>query len=675
MTNEKYFNAVDWKYGFDIAKKLEGFRSNPDLGYRSVGSQAEKDTGDFLFEEMDRIGLSDVTRDYFPVDTWVFKKAELSLSAEGGERVTFLLGGYQTHIKTHGHKKYQVVNVGEGTEKDYQDKDVYGKLVLIEIDQKNQWWLNYPALEAFLHGAAAVLAMQKGGFSQCSPEALNAQDICGPANAPVFSISQKDGQRLKQLIEQTEHKEYTVMLDADSTIGTGESCNIIGCIPGVSSEQMILLSAHYDSYFSGFQDNNAAVGALFAIAKAFLRSGFKPQKTIVFCAVAAEEWGVANSLYDYLIGSYHEIFELRPHWRGQAIVNINFELPAYRHYEKGRIRASYEYQTFIQEFLDNCDFPEFAEVYPQGMETVAPPCAMSDDFVFSLGGIPTCMQDFVDSPFQSTRYHTQFDTDETFQQNVFLAHIKLYGLLVQAFDQLVLPPIDFSKRLSALKSTLPEEGEYLPVIQKIAEGEKLGEALKDYIWSKNEKGRQLFAGKDREKYEMYVQIQQENYKSYLQMFHYLEEHFVRLDWDGNVIFPHETFAKNVGHLEAVMSYLDQDQRTKALEELVKIDNNRFYQYFSKECCDYFTSYVLDQPKDRLKWGKGMVAGSEPLYLEIKGLEGEEEIEELKKELVLLAGVKEHQTKRLGMELKQLAENLQQFYFLGEQIKRKWRSEP
>ena len=58
---------------------------------------------------------------------------------------------------------------------------------------------------------------------------------------------------------------------------------------------MVLLSAHYDSYFSGFQDDNTAVAMMFGIAKTLIESGFKPNNTIVFCAMAAEEWGVVDS--------------------------------------------------------------------------------------------------------------------------------------------------------------------------------------------------------------------------------------------------------------------------------------------------------------------------------------------------------------------------------------------
>ena len=63
---------------------------------------------------------------------------------------------------------------------------------------------------------------------------------------------------LKELLKEKE--EIPVFFDADSQVMP--SCttyNICGRIPGKHPERMILLSAHYDSYFSGFQDDNTAV--------------------------------------------------------------------------------------------------------------------------------------------------------------------------------------------------------------------------------------------------------------------------------------------------------------------------------------------------------------------------------------------------------------------------------
>ena len=56
--------------------------------------------------------------------------------------------------------------------------------------------------------------------------------------------------------------------DADTEVIKDQyTYNIVGKIPGTDSDSMILLSAHYDSYFEGFQDDNAAVAMIIGIAR------------------------------------------------------------------------------------------------------------------------------------------------------------------------------------------------------------------------------------------------------------------------------------------------------------------------------------------------------------------------------------------------------------------------
>ena len=60
-----------------------------------------------------------------------------------------------------------------------------------------------------------------------------------------------------------------------------------------------MLSAHYDSYFDGFQDDNTAVAMMFGIAKALIDARIQLDNTILICAMAAEEWGVIDSDFDW----------------------------------------------------------------------------------------------------------------------------------------------------------------------------------------------------------------------------------------------------------------------------------------------------------------------------------------------------------------------------------------
>ena len=82
------------------------------------------------------------------------------------------------------------------------------------------------------------------------------------------------------------------------------------------TDSMILLSAHYDSYFDGFQDDNAAVAMMLGIARSLVKGGYKPAHTLVFCAMAAEEWGIIDSKYDWSTGAYNQVFRVHPDLAG-----------------------------------------------------------------------------------------------------------------------------------------------------------------------------------------------------------------------------------------------------------------------------------------------------------------------------------------------------------------------
>ena len=75
---------------------------------------------------------------------------------------------------------------------------------------------------------------------------------------------------------------YRGVLDGDTKVEENRTTyNIIGELPGQEEGVMLLLSAHYDSYFNGFQDDNAAAAMVLGIARTLIRSGYKPARP--FC--------------------------------------------------------------------------------------------------------------------------------------------------------------------------------------------------------------------------------------------------------------------------------------------------------------------------------------------------------------------------------------------------------
>jgi len=64
-----------------------------------------------------------------------------------------------------------------------------------------------------------------------------------------------------------------------------------------------------------------AIALMFGIARTLLRIGYQPEKTIVFCCMAAEEWGIENSKYDWSTGAWQQVFKIRPEWQGKVIAD------------------------------------------------------------------------------------------------------------------------------------------------------------------------------------------------------------------------------------------------------------------------------------------------------------------------------------------------------------------
>lgn len=619
-----YLAFLDVNYSYRFAKQMEQFKSNPVLGYRTAGSRAEFETGELLFHEMKRIGLTNVVKDAFTLDTWEFKHARLSYTGADKAVRQFELGAYQTNFQTDGAEEFSIVYAGKGTSDDLAELDVKDKLVLIDINQRDDWWISYPVYQAHLHGAAAVIAVQNNGYGQVDSTALNAQNIAGPADAPAFSLSQADARLLKEHIAAC-GGQAQVAFDACSVVGfDGTSYNIVGTIPGRNPDSMLLMSAHYDSYFSGFQDDNAAVALMLSIARSVTASGYQPEKTLVFCAMAAEEWGISNSKYDWSTGAYNQIFRVHPEWVGKVEADINFELPAYAHDTQDVIRCVYEYSTFLTAFT--AGVPDITCLYPDGLSIVSPVMTWSDDFSMAIAGVPSLVNDFAEGSYMETHYHTQFDNDDAYNENIYRFHHALYGTLLLAYDRCAVAPLDFVPRLTALKDSIDIErmvqcgANVSGLILSINRVLTHAELLHKQVCILNHQYACALDRGDREAARHLYQVSRELNAGLLAAFRFCEDHFTRLSWHDAVLFPHEYAQINLAHLDGALRALKSGDLDGTLDNwLHRIDTNWYAYYFEDAVCRYFNDYVLHQPAERLMWGAGRICGLVDLSATVKSL--------------------------------------------------------
>lgn len=131
---------------------------------------------------------------------------------------------------------------------------------MAEINQREEWWINFPVYQAKLKGAIGFVAVQAGGYGEVADNALNAQDIAGPCDAPAFSISRTDADFIKRCMakeaenEEASGRECTVLFDAyTKVVPDSSSYNIVGEIPGETGQDDTSVKGLTTRIFRDFQ--------------------------------------------------------------------------------------------------------------------------------------------------------------------------------------------------------------------------------------------------------------------------------------------------------------------------------------------------------------------------------------------------------------------------------------
>lgn len=615
---ESFLNAVSPDYAYDIAYELT---TNPDffnseLGGRTAGSDAEHAAADYLVQTMEAIGLSDVEKVAADCDRWQFNGA--SFTVDG---VSYPVYSYATASTPSEGITAEVVYVGKGTMWDYEGLDVTGKIVLIDIDQRNDWWITYPMLEAQHQGAAAILAANVGGFSQIADDALNCQDICGPTAIPTLSIGLSDSQEIQEKLA-AGPVTATLVVDNEVNVGEGTTYNIMGRIPGKSSDHQILVGGHYDVHFKGFQDDNCAVGLVLAMAKAMIDSGYQPENDLVFCLHGAEEWGSSYTQYDWTVGAWEMINRVHPDWVGKTLAFLNFELPAYEFDTYTSSYSAPEMYAMLDYFVNEYPYsPEPEGCFEDGVLTEGyQTYTYSDDFSYYAAGVPSTVNGFLLQkdmetvfPFYEEIYHSQYDTPETYNEAVMNFNIRYYGALAMYIDQTPALYLDFTAQYDRILASLDEElltrvGVDMDAYHTALEAlEETAQAMSEEICSVNEAYAEARNAQDTAKMEELWNRGRELTAQNLTAFAYAQKHLLGLMYERPIV-PHEAPQENITLCENIISCLEEGQVATAVDEYAWTVNNVlewYAMYFSPEVIAIQDDMLWGESNaDNLYWGTG-----------------------------------------------------------------------
>ncbi|MDR1292672.1 MAG: M28 family peptidase [Clostridiales Family XIII bacterium] len=455
---DEYAKAVDTEFCKTVASQLAALGDDPALGFRSAGSPAEEDAANLLAQTMKDIGLENVTVDRSETDGWTFGGADITFEGADGTAATAVLGGYQTNIVA-DNERLPLVYL-DGTAAGYEGVDVAGKLVLMDIDQEGEWWINYPAYQAHIKGARAIVACS--GMEEGIDARIGSQDICGGADAPALAISASDRDAIRRAIYENGYesggaRQIDVTLNADSVVEEDKgSRNIWGEIPGETDESIMFI-AHYDGYYHSFYDDASGVGIVLGIAKAMRDGGVKPEKTFRFILHGAEEWGRTGTEADWATGAYEQIVNIRPEWaeRAFALFNIDsgYPLASMRGFD---INVPAELEDFARASVSSFGDRSSVSVTPE----MSPPSSYREDFIYNACGVPTFATEGGegDEQYFASMYHSNMDDMEVggYSDAGALGISRYIGYTALLLDRTPLRPLKFADRLDVLKETLQD---------------------------------------------------------------------------------------------------------------------------------------------------------------------------------------------------------------------------
>ncbi|MGL4791805.1 MAG: M20/M25/M40 family metallo-hydrolase, partial [Anaerotignaceae bacterium] len=603
---EKFQEVLDIQFSEEVIDYISSLGDNPDVGNRSSGSKAEQETADFIMKKFEEIGLTNITKDTITVDTWSFNKARIYY----GDDQYISVGGYATQLVA-DMQAAEIVYVGKGTEADYEGVDVSGKFVLIDIDQLNEWWISHPAYQAHVKGAAGVIAVSVDGYALYDDDTIGVQDVCLDKDIPVLAISRNGAEILKGLMEENSGVAQ-VVLDVESIITeNGQGQNVWAEISG-ETDEVIYIMAHIDGYFHAFFDDASGVGTMLGIAKAIVDSGYTPNKTIRFIGHGSEEWGKTGVEYDWATGSFKQIMEVHPEWAEDAFAIINLDgFYAVEGQKNFAIATSYELNNFtaksIEGLTDNTEY--FIDV-------ISPTTCYTEDFSYSQAGIPTIVASgggLQEEPYRNLAYHSSADTKELgFDRDFFKLYHEVFGNALLDLDLLAIRPMDFATRFEAMKESYT--GEDIDFDKAI----EVSTTLRNYIDSINTD----YALAVSENPEKAKEIRQNAITINTWLYELnkeVQQNFVRFNWEGEIIFPHEQPQNNIYYIEGGLEALNAGNGQLAYDDYIYgVDYNWYAYDFDRETFNYNVSRVRDNAVGT--WGEGLLDNpNEDLFDVIKSL--------------------------------------------------------
>ena len=220
---------------------------------------------------------------------------------------------------------------------------------------------------------------------------------------------------------------------------------MVGVLPGRTDGSPIVIGGHHDCWFGAAFDDATGVAATLAIAKALVDAGYEPEHPIVFTSHTAEEYGRADSAFDWLIGAWWQIAHEHPEWSQEALLYVNIEGTGMA-CPMG-IDAPPELRRFARGVVGRARRDGLLR---RGVAWGVPRTG-TEQWPFAAAGVPSLGVADEVWDYMGTTYHTQYDDLSLVDPGCLGEAVKFYARLVIAADRNPASLLDLGARSRQLR--------------------------------------------------------------------------------------------------------------------------------------------------------------------------------------------------------------------------------
>jgi hypothetical protein len=245
-----------------------------------------------------------------------------------------------------------LVYVGDGSPAVLQHIDVKGKIAVQLIIPQGHMLFERGAVadhsrDLVRRGAAGVFNLVRLPGNEPSHDYSN----CGN---PCFNLGGRDGYFLEQVLNRAAEKGVDVKAKltlASENKTNLKAANVVATIPGTNPNEILIVDAHFDSWYDGAGDNAGGAAVMMALAKHFAKPENKPGRTLVFIGSAGHHSPGLNGLTNFN--------RVNADLVAKAVLGLNIEHVAQRNFSPARTTAADGYREAI---ADSGEAPAYAGV-------------------------------------------------------------------------------------------------------------------------------------------------------------------------------------------------------------------------------------------------------------------------------------------------------------------------